>query len=141
MILENQQEINLQGHVALIANLPYFGLNYRLTPNNLLDDGILDVLVFTEFSKLGLVGNILQKDNEQPEDERIHHYRTRKLKIISEPAMPVLADGTLLGDTPVYISVKHRAISVIAGQPGSPLHRLGFIRNLNISRFLGNKNN
>ena len=141
MTLEDSREINLQGHATLVANLPYFGLNYRLTPSELLDDGILDVLVFTEFTKLGLVGNILQNAGEPTLDERIRRYRTRKLKINSEPAMPVLADGTSLGNTPVTITVKRRALNVITGLPTQPHVRWGFIRNLPLFRFLGSKSN
>lgn len=142
LLLDKNQKIELKGHVALVANLPYFGLNYRVTPNSLFDenpasswqDGVLDVLVFTEFSKLELVGNVLQTIDEEAGDHRIRRYRARKLEIHTDPVMPVQADGTPLGNTPVSISIKRKAISVITGLPLQRQTRWGFLRNLNIFR-------
>ncbi len=129
-------EIHVKGHVALIANLPYFGLNYRLAPNSPFDDGILDVLIFTEFSKLELVGNVLQTPGDDNSDARILRYRARRISIHSEPTLPVQADGTALGNTPIEIYVKHRAISIMTGFASTHTPRWGFLRNLNIFRFL-----
>jgi YegS/Rv2252/BmrU family lipid kinase len=135
ILLDKNQNVELKGHVALIANLPYFGLNYRLTPDSPFDDGVLDLLVFSEFTKLELVGNVLQTSNEETGDHRIQRYRARKLTIRTDPAMPVQADGTALGNTPVEISVRRKAISVITGLPSQRQPRWGFLRNLNILRF------
>jgi diacylglycerol kinase family enzyme len=135
ILLDKNQNVELKGHVALIANLPYFGLNYRLTPDSPFDDGVLDLLVFSEFTKLELVGNVLQTSNEETGDHRIQRYRARKLTIHTDPAMPVQADGTALGNTPVEISVRRKAISVITGLPSQRQPRWGFLRNLNILRF------
>ena len=135
LLLDKNQNIELKGHVALVANLPYFGLNYRVTPDSPFDDGVLDVLVFTEFSKLELVGNVLQTTSEEAGDQRIRRYRARRLEIRTNPAMPVQADGTSLGTTPISISVKRRAISILTGLPAQRQPRWGFLRNLNILRF------
>jgi YegS/Rv2252/BmrU family lipid kinase len=133
--LDKNQKVELRGHVALVANLPYFGLNYRVTPDSPFDDGMLDVLVFTEFSKLELVGNVLQTTDEEAGDHRIRRYRARKLEIHTDPAMPVQADGTPLGNTPVEIFVKRKAISILTSLPAPRQPRWGFLRNLNIMRF------
>ena len=137
LVLDNQETISLHGHVVLVANLPYFGMNYRLTPFSPYDDGLMDVLVFTEFSKLELVGSVLQAgqtDSETP-DTRIRRFRAHSLKINTDPAMPVQADGVPLGNTPIHITTLRRAISVMTGLPGDPQPRLGFLRNINIFRF------
>ncbi len=117
MLLENKQQVNLEGHVALIANLPYFGLNYRVTPDGSFDNGLLDVMVFSKFSKLELVGNMLQTTGEEAGNHRIRRYRVKTVEINTVPAMPVQADGTALGNTPVIINVKQKALSVITGMP------------------------
>ena len=138
MRLDDDRQVSLQGHVALVANLPFFGLNYRVSPDTPFDDGLLDVLVFSEFSKLELVGNVLQNAGEQTGDARLRRYRARKLEIRTEPAMPVQADGASLGNTPVKITVKRRALTVISGLPGQrPAggQPWGFLRNLNLLRF------
>jgi YegS/Rv2252/BmrU family lipid kinase len=135
ILLDKGQKVELKGHVALAANLPYFGLNYRVTPDSPFDDGVLDLLVFTDFTTLELVGNVLQTTDEEAGDHRIQRFRARKMEIRTEPTMPVQADGTALGNTPVEISVKRKAISVITGLPSQHQPRWGFLRNLNILRF------
>jgi diacylglycerol kinase family enzyme len=127
--------VELKGHVALAANLPYFGLNYRVTPDSPFDDGVLDLLVFTDFTKLELVGNVLQTTDEEAGDHRIRRFRARNMEIRTDPVMPVQADGTALGKTPIEISVKRKAVSVITGLPSQRQPRWGFLRNLNILRF------
>lgn len=140
LVLDKKQTISLHGHVALVANLPFFGLNYRLTPNSPYDDGLLDVLVFTEFTKLELVGNVLNQGGagEAVLDERIRRFRAHSLVVRTDPVMPVQADDTALGNTPVHITTQRKAITVMTGLPPSHQPRLGgFLRNLNIFRFLG----
>lgn len=135
LVLDHKTRVNLEGHVAMVANLPYFGLNYRLTSNYPYDDGILDVLVFTEFSKLELVGNVLQTAGSEPEDTRIRRYRAHEIEIHTDPAMPVQVDGVQLGETPVKITVRRRAITVITGLPGQNTSRWSFMKNMNFMRF------
>jgi diacylglycerol kinase (ATP) len=132
---EQEHEVNVSGHVVLIANLPYFGMNYRLTPDSPFDDGVLDVLVFTDFSKLELVGNVLQSTGEQPTDTRILRYRASRIEINSTPTLPVQADGSPLGNTPIHIHVKRRAIAIMTGLPSDHQPQWGFLRNMNFARF------
>jgi diacylglycerol kinase (ATP) len=136
LVLDKKTTTYLQGHVAMVANLPYFGLNYRLSPNNPFDDGIMDVLVFTDFSKLELVGNVLQNAEGEGKDKRIQRFRARRLIIESEPTLPVTADGTALGSTPVSITTRRKALSVITGLPAQGQPRWSFLRNINIFKFL-----
>ncbi len=135
LTLEKKNMVELDGLVVMVANLPYFGLNYRLAPNSPFDDGLLDVLVFTEFSKLELVGNVLQNAEEEGGDKRIRRFQARKLEIITDPAMPITADGNRLGSTPVSISVKRKALEVMTGLPAQRQPRWGFLRNLNFIKF------
>ena len=137
LIMDGKETIHLDGHVALVANLPYFGLNYRLTTNSPFDDNLLDVLVFTQFSKLELVGNVLQsaEPNQNILDERIRRYRVHSLIIETDPLMPSQADGTSLGNTPIHITTKSRAISIMTGLPVEHQPRLGFLRNVSFFRF------
>lgn len=50
------------------------------------------------------------------EDTRVKHYRVKRLKIHSDPPMPVLADGMLLAPGPVTAQVHPRAIASWAAQ-------------------------
>jgi diacylglycerol kinase family enzyme len=95
----------------------------------------MDVLVFTDFSKLELVGNVLQNAEGEGNDKRIQRFRARRLIIESDPTLPVTADGTALGSTPVSITTRRKALSVITGLPAQGQPRWSFLRNINILKF------
>lgn len=125
---DSREQVSLSGHVVLVANMPYFGPNYQVTLNSPLDDGILDVLVFSELTKLELLGNLLQI---APSDPRIRRYQAHKIKISANPPLPVHADGDALGSGPVEITAKRKAVSFITGtlaQP--PRSRWDFLRRI-----------
>jgi diacylglycerol kinase family enzyme len=56
-----------------------------------------------------------------PEDQRIQHYHVRRVEIDTHPAMPVMADGSPLGEGLVRIEVQRHALAVMAGQPAAEL--------------------
>ena len=80
-------------------------------------DGLLDVLFFADLNKLELLGYILQGVGEgYPEDQRIQHFHVRRVDIDTHPAMPVMTDGSALGEGSVRIEVRRHALTVMAGQ-------------------------
>jgi diacylglycerol kinase family enzyme len=115
MVLDRDDPLDLTAHMALIANMPYLGPNYGIAPDVSYDDGLLDVLVYSDMSKLDLITHAVQSSNGAIQDERVKHYRVRQVTIESDPPMPVLADGTLLGRGPVTALVRAHALKVIAG--------------------------
>jgi hypothetical protein len=52
LVLDTQREITTQGHVVLAANMLYIGPRYPIARDVSFTDGLLDVLVFAELSKL-----------------------------------------------------------------------------------------
>ena len=118
LLLDNKQELNNLGHVVLVSNMPYIGRHYQVGSAASFGDGLLDVLFFADLSKLDLLGYILQGVGEgKPEDPRIQHFRVRKVDIHTQPAMPVMADGSALGEGTVRISVQRHALAVMVGEP------------------------
>jgi diacylglycerol kinase (ATP) len=117
LVLDTRQEVNTQGHVVLAANMPYIGPRYQIAPEGSFTDGLLDVLVFADLSKLDLLSHAVQMAGGGPEDPRIQHYRVRRVEVTTDPPMPVVADGFSLGEGPVNISVRRRALAVMAGGP------------------------
>jgi hypothetical protein len=80
-------------------------------------DGLLDVLLFADLSKLDLLGNVVLVATGGLEDPRIQHYHVRRVDIDSHPAMPVMADGSALGEGPLHISVQRHALAVMVSKP------------------------
>lgn len=120
LLLDNRQEIHALGHVVLVSNMPFIGFHYRLGDLDSFKDGLLDVLFFADLNKLELLGYILQGVGEDfPEDARIQHFHVRRVEIDTHPAMPVMADGSPLGEGLVQIETWRHALAVMAG-PKTP---------------------
>ena len=120
LLLDNKREIHDLGHVVVVSNMPFIGLHYQLGSLASFGDGLLDVLFFADLNKLELLNYILQGVGEgYPEDARIQHFHVRRVEIDTHPAMPVMADGSPLGEGLVRIEVRRHVLTVMAGQPVS----------------------
>lgn len=116
LFLDDNQEISEFGHAALISNMPYIGRNYKVGAADAHHDGLLDVMFFSDLSKLDLIGYILNGvGTDSPDDPRIQHYRVREVIIDTEPSMSVMADGISLGEGSVQIEVQQQALTVMVG--------------------------
>jgi diacylglycerol kinase (ATP) len=115
--LDGKQEIDTTCHVVLVSNMPYIGPHFQVGTPASINDGLLDVLLFADLSKMDLLGYAVQaaRVDGGPEDERIQHYHVRRVEIDTHPAMPVMADGLALGEGPLRISVQRHALSVMIG--------------------------
>ena len=123
LTLDHQDEIVTQGHVVLVGNMPYIGPHFRMDPATQMDDGLLEVLIFANLTKLDLIGSAVQIAGGGPEgglqDTRVKRYHVRRATIESTPAMPVLVDGVAMGEGAVSIGVNRHALQVITGKrPG-----------------------
>jgi diacylglycerol kinase family enzyme len=120
LIMDSQPEISAQGHVSFVSNLPYVGPNFQITSEGSFCDGLLDVLVFTDESKLDLLANIFQMAGGDHEDPGIRRYQARRVEIRTEPKLPIMTDGFPLGEGLVSIHVQQCALAVMAGK--APVH-------------------
>jgi diacylglycerol kinase (ATP) len=119
LILDNKQKIQTQCHVALVSNMPFIGPHFQVGDPDSINDGLLEVLLFADLSKMDLLGYAVQVARAAggPEDERIQHYHVRWVDIDANPAMPVMVDGTALGEGPLRIHVKRHALAVMVSKP------------------------
>jgi len=116
LLLDDGEEIHKLGYVVLVSNMPYIGLHYQLGSVASFKDGLLDVLFFADLSKLDLLGYVFQgMDINKMEDSRILHYHVRRVDIATNPAMPVMADGSPLGEGSVHIEAQRRVLAVMVG--------------------------
>lgn len=121
--LDGKLDLNSTGYVVLVANMLHIGLHYRISATAAYDDGLLDVMLFADLSKLDLLSYVLQGVGEgMADDPRVQHFRARSVKIETRPAMAVMADGYALGEGGVHIEVRKRSLGVMAprGQSEPP---------------------
>jgi diacylglycerol kinase family enzyme len=116
LLLDGRKRIETQGHIVLVANMPYLGPNYPLSAADSFLDGWLDVLVFADLTKLQLLTSAVTMA-AWGDDPRIQRYRVRKMVLESDPPMPVMADGVSLGEGRLEVQLRRRALNIMAGPP------------------------
>jgi diacylglycerol kinase (ATP) len=119
LTLDSKQAINTLCHVVLVSNMPYIGPHFQVGTSASMNDGLLDVLLFADLSKMDLLGFAVQvaSAGSASEDERIQHYHVRRVDIDTNPAMPVMMDGSMLGEGQLHISVQRHALAVMVAEP------------------------
>jgi diacylglycerol kinase (ATP) len=118
--LDGKLDLDSQGYVVLVSNMPHIFRRYRVSASAACDDGLLDVLFYADLSKLELLSYVLLGVGESmTEDPHVQYFRARSLDIETRPAMAVMADGYALGEGGVHIEVRKRSLGVmVAGGQG-----------------------
>ena len=86
-----------EGYAVIIANNQFFGAGMRVAPPALIDDGLLDIVLMRQASKLTFVRALLKiKDGTHIELPQVSLARGTKVTIAMSRDLPAGADGELL---------------------------------------------
>ena len=55
--------------------------------------------------------------------EGVHHYRTERVQLETEPDLSINIDGEVVTSTPQDFSVDHNALKVLVPQESTAVHR------------------
>ncbi|HPQ65596.1 MAG TPA: diacylglycerol kinase family lipid kinase, partial [bacterium] len=102
----------LTGASAIISNARFYGGRHVVTPEARVDDGFLDICVFSRkgaAASLRYFLGVLRK--------RVHEYpdvsvRRATSVRIADPGLPIQIDGDFIGFTPAEIRIHPRALTV-----------------------------
>lgn len=120
LTLDDESKIEVETMLVTVTNTPVIAAKNLVAPDAVMDDGLLDIAVYPNFSKADLLAYFAKSANENPTpDGKIQRYRARKIKIKTEPKLDIAAEGILLGQGKATIKVLPRAIRVIAPEPGA----------------------
>jgi diacylglycerol kinase (ATP) len=109
--------------LAVVANTPRAGAGLVVSPQAMVDDGLLDVRVYAEMSQPDLAAHFLAvKAGTAGIDPRIRYSRGRKLVIRSSLPLPVVVDTKVVGSTPVRFRVRTGGLLVIVGDGDALAH-------------------
>jgi len=114
-----RQEFDTMAHLAIVLNMPYIGKQFQPAPDISFDDSILDLFVYANLSKLDLIGYAVEATSRIPDDPRILRFRVSEAVIETDPKMPVMVDGVILGEDTLRISIHRQALNVMAGETAS----------------------
>lgn len=113
--LDGRQHMAVTAHMMLVANMSFLGPHFQISPDVFFKDGRLDVFTFSDMGKLSMLSYAMLSRGGPVEHDGIKHYRARHATVVSNPKMPVLADGILLGQGSLSFHIQPRALKVMAG--------------------------
>ncbi|MBC8103563.1 MAG: diacylglycerol kinase family lipid kinase [Cytophagales bacterium] len=107
--------------MAVIANSPNYGGDFRFLPDAEMEDGLLDVALFTVPPGGGLAlqrGAFLRQLGtaalgRAAADPEVHLLRARQIAIQTLPETPAQVDGDAFGATPLVVEVAPKALKVL----------------------------
>lgn len=110
----DDEQVRTRALMVSVSNGPFTGAGMNVAPHARLDDGKFDVVVFRRLSKARLVRHLLSiafgRYAYAPEAQ-VH--RSRSVRIEGASALPVRADGQLLGTTPIELVTRPGALRVV----------------------------
>jgi diacylglycerol kinase family enzyme len=117
LVLDGHKHVHTTAHTLLVTNMPYLGPHFQISPRVSFRDGRLDVFTFSDTGKLAMLSYATLSLGGSLNEAGIKHYRARHVKVVSNPHMPVIADGVLVapGSGSVSIHVEPRALTVMVG--------------------------
>ncbi len=106
--------ISEPGILVAAANTPWYGHGMRIAPQAELDDGQLEVCFVRRVGKLRLL-RLFPKVYRGTHVglPQVEYFRAGSVRIESATPLGVHADGEPVGQTPVEVSVAHKALRVI----------------------------
>ncbi len=104
-----------------ICNAPFYGLHLQLAPDILMDDGLLDVVIYGKVSKAEYLRHALSMSQGRgPYQPKIKHLRVRSLRVIADEQMEIHADGEPRGYTPAEVRVLPSALRICVPREDAP---------------------
>jgi diacylglycerol kinase (ATP) len=120
LTLDDESKIKIETMLVTVANTPLIGAKNLVAPNAALDDGLLDVAVYPNYTKADLLAYFARTANEgQIADGTIQRYQARKIKVKTSPKLDVAAEGIIIGKGSAWIKVLPGALRVICPEPGT----------------------
>jgi diacylglycerol kinase (ATP) len=107
--------------MVTISNGPFVGAAYALAPRAMVDDGLLDVVIFRRASAQRVLLHMLLVAGGRrlppPPDAQVLRARTVRVAMMRRRPLPVHADGSLVGTTPATFEVLPASLKVLVGRP------------------------
>jgi diacylglycerol kinase (ATP) len=118
-----RSELRLSVLMVVVANGPYYGTGFTVAPAAMIDDGLLTVNIFRNFSKWELVRHFWSISRGQYHySPKIETYRAREVRVTSKANLPVHIDGHPIGEVPVTLKALQQALSVIVPTETTPTY-------------------
>ena len=114
-VADEGEERTMTGYAVAACNSGVFGGGMLLAPEASLEDGLFDVVLTKETSKLAYARGLPKAfKGTHVEDPNVEIFRARELRVDAQRPFRIYADGDALGTTPATIRSVPRALRVLA---------------------------
>jgi len=101
-----------------ICNSRYYGPQFELVPEALMNDGLLDVVIFKQFSKLEYIRHAIAiSQGKRTYQPKVIHRRVTSVRINADHPLEIQADGLPHGQTPATVTITPGALRVRVPAP------------------------
>jgi YegS/Rv2252/BmrU family lipid kinase len=115
VLLDGAQDLCIHTDFLVVANGRFAGGGMKLAPQAQINDGLLDVVLTHEASRLDIIKQLpLIRFGAHLRSPKVRIYQARDVAIACHPPMPVEVDGEFAGYTPARLVVKPEAIRFLA---------------------------
>ena len=107
--IESEDALTDEGSFVLVGNGRRYGGRFPFFKHAVIDDGLLDVVVFKQlgyFELIKYLQNVIFTSDITTRD--VEYFQTRRLRVSSEEDVPVELDGELMGGCPVEFAITSR---------------------------------
>lgn len=115
LLIESEEARTEEGSFVLVGNGRLYGGPFPFFKRAVLDDGLLDVLVFKQIGYLDLLKclqNVIFTSGITTRE--VEYFQTRRLRVSSAEEVPVELDGELADGCPVEFTAGARRLRVLA---------------------------
>lgn len=120
LTLDDESKIAVETMLVTVTNTPLIGVKNLVAPEASMEDGLLDIAVYPNFSKAEMLAYFARTAKQgYVDDGKIQRYRARKIKIKTDPKLDIAAEGEILGKGSAKIKVLPQALCVIAPPVGT----------------------
>lgn len=113
--IESEHAVTEEGSFVLVGNGRLYGGPFPFFKQAVIDDGLLDVLVFKRLNYLQMIRYLQDVIfSSQITSPEVEYFQTPTLRVSSEDAVPVEIDGELIGNCPVEFTIKRHGLRVLA---------------------------
>ena len=112
--IESEEAVTAEGSFVLVGNGRLYGGRFPLFKQAVMDDGLLDVIVFKRLNYVDII-RYLQDVVFTPQisSPEVEYFQTKRVRVTSEEIVPVEIDGELVGNCPVEFKIRAGGLRVL----------------------------
>jgi YegS/Rv2252/BmrU family lipid kinase len=114
LLIESANAITEEGSFVLVGNGRLYGGPFPFFKNAVIDDGLLDVVIFKQLGYLEIIkylqNVVFSSAIRLPE---VEYFQTERLRVTTDEDVPVEIDGELIGECPVEFQIQKQKLRVL----------------------------